>query len=311
MKTKTLLKLIWDIDPHLQIKYQKYGEKWKYIKLLYLPSFLLKKRTRRLMNAIKNAKNLIKYIEIPLTVNCTLNCKHCSNLMQYYPSSLKKTLDTQLLLDDIRILLENTNAILTLTLLGGEPFLYKDITDVIDLLISSGKVADIKITTNGTILPPDDFFKHIQGSIVRISISNYGELSTHKEEIINKLKKYHIPYDIGEEHKIWKDFGQPILYQRSEDEYKAQFKNCNLPCRSYYKGKLHYCPRSSHGTDLQRIPDSPKDYIDLNRKDMTPNLFYTLLKQLEQNDYIEACKYCKMGTDHLEEFPAAEQTPRL
>lgn len=182
---------------------------------------------------------------------------------------------------------------------------------MIQLIHDTNKVGQVQITTNGTILPSDKVLQSIRGKNVKISISNYGELSTRKNELIKKLQEYKIPFEIGEEHKIWVDFGELKVYERTEEEYKTQFTNCKSTCRSYYKGKLHFCPRSSHGMDLGLVPDNLGDYIDLNREDMTTKLFAELYEKLETKDYIEACRYCKKGAGKLEEFPAAEQMPRI
>lgn len=263
------------------------------------------------MKKLKYSNMVLNYFEIPLTVKCSLNCKHCANLIQYYTSALKNDPEPQEVLAQLESLLSKVDYVVTLRLLGGEPLLYKNITDVIDVCLSTEKIGTLAIVTNGTILPDDSFFQHIQGLPVRLDMSNYGALSTKKDLLIAKLKEYKIHYTIAEELKTWLDFGEPKLYQRTDEEYKSQFKNCKMPCRSYYKGKFHFCPRSNHGMDLGIIPDCPDDYIDLNREDMTPELFAELYAKLEAKDYIEACKYCKKGTGQLEEFPAAEQMPRL
>lgn len=254
---------------------------------------------------------VLPYIEIPVTVRCTLNCQHCSNLMQYYSRDMQKDVEIEELSHNIENLFEFVDYILKVRLIGGEPFLYKNLLPMIEKLENSGKVDEINIVTNGTILPSNEFFESIKKKPVSGSISNYGKLSKNMDSLILKLTEYNIPFVVAEEHLTWLDFGKVKFYQRTSEEYIKQYKMCKVGCRSFLKGKIHICPRSSHGMDIGIINDVSSDYVDIFEEGMTKKLFKEKFKKLEQKEFIEACKYCKKGLDSCESVPAAIQMERM
>ena len=71
----------------------------------------------------------LKYIEIPITTKCTLNCKECSNLIQYYQEPYH--ISAADIIRDVRKLSRVAKGILLLRLLGGEPFLHPDLARIV------------------------------------------------------------------------------------------------------------------------------------------------------------------------------------
>lgn len=130
---------------------------------------------------------------------CNLNCVHCrvSEKNDNEKLSLKqaKELLSELWYNDITML----------NLSGGEPFLRKDIFDILDY---TKKFEDIVITTNCTLLDEEKCKKLATYPNVRLSISLDGMEETHDKfrqkkgtfkKVINTLpilKKYEIKYAI-------------------------------------------------------------------------------------------------------------------
>lgn len=71
----------------------------------------------------------IYQIEMVVTTKCSLRCKDCSNLMQYYKSPYH--VDIKKNLKALKNLLDNVDEIGTLTFLGGEPLLYPDLVELL------------------------------------------------------------------------------------------------------------------------------------------------------------------------------------
>lgn len=104
---------------------------------------------------------------------CNLNCKHCRVLE-------KNSKDGQLSLKQSKALLSELYycGITKLNLSGGEPFLRKDIFDILDY---AKKFEDIVITTNCTLLDKEKCAKLSQYPNVRLSISLDGMEEIHDE----------------------------------------------------------------------------------------------------------------------------------
>lgn len=130
---------------------------------------------------------------------CNLNCKHCR--------VSEKNNKEKLSLNQAKELLAQLwyNGITDLNFSGGEPFLRKDLLELISF---ADKFNSIVITTNGTLIDEKMCKKLSEFSNVKLSISLDGLKETHDgfrrkkgtfEKVINllpMLKKYNIKYAI-------------------------------------------------------------------------------------------------------------------
>lgn len=130
---------------------------------------------------------------------CNLNCKHCR--------VSEKNDNEKLSLNEAKNLLAQCwyNGITMLNLSGGEPFLRKDIFDILDY---AGKFEDIVITTNGTLLNENKCKKLSTYNNIKLSISLDGLEETHDKfrrrkgafkkviDTLPLLNKYNIKYAI-------------------------------------------------------------------------------------------------------------------
>ena len=191
-------------------------------------------------------------------------------------------------------------------ILGGEPFLYRDIDKITAKALSSSKVKTVEIVTNGTIIPDLKFLDSLKNTRIKIQISYYGQFSRNADEIkklcdergINCVIRY-------PDEKTWKYSGDLHPRNRNEKEIRKQLRHCGNICRNFQNGKLYFCPRASFGTKLG-IPDAPNDFVDftqdIDRKTLRRQIF-----ELNQKKFIAACNYCDEGTELCINVPVAEQ----
>ena len=253
---------------------------------------------------IFNYKNgYYEYLEIPITTKCTLQCKECSNLIPCYKNNNSISLDK--LLESIDKFLEIINNIVYIRVLGGEPFLSKDLEKIIDKLLKSDKVQRIEIVTNGTIIPTDKkLLKKLSNKRINVSISKYPY--SRLDKLTEVLRKNNISYKI-DDIRFWLSYGPLNKRNKSLKELKKQYRKCNHVCKSMVNGEIHLCPRSSHGKDLNII-DVPKDeYLDVLDTNLTIEEKRTKLNKLLKRKYIIACDYCDFATDKCKKIAVAEQ----
>ena len=74
----------------------------------------------------------LKYIDIVITEACSMKCIDCSNLMQYYVSP--KHSDIEILFKSLDQVMTAVNHVYELRVLGGEPFVNKQIHKIVDKL---------------------------------------------------------------------------------------------------------------------------------------------------------------------------------
>lgn len=271
------------------------------IKLAYLPLFAL-----RYPWVLKKDMLLLNYIEMPLTTRCTLRCAKCANLIQFYEHPWDIPLE--IVLQDIDVMLNTADYIYEFGLIGGETLLYPQLTQIIKRLCRSRKVRKISLTTNGTLLPEDEGLLYaLAHRKVFVKISNYGTHSRQLKELTDLFDEGQIKYKVLDLTGAWYDFGGLHIRNRNKEELKQQFKNCASACRSYLHGRLHYCPRSSHGTDLGFVPYNPCDCADLTNTSKERKKRRQELQKMNNIDYITACNYCDKGTSLHLQIPAAVQ----
>lgn len=240
---------------------------------------------------------MIPRVDLVLTTKCSLKCRYCANLMQYYKNPYN--VDLCKIKESIQALLFGVDYVRTIYVLGGEPFLYPDLDEVLSFLIKQKKVGEICIVTNGTILPNNkkliNVMKHKK---IFVRISDYRELSKKKYALTKLCKNEKISYTVMKQGR-WYNCGNIQSRKRNSTELQKRYDECATLCRSILNGKLHYCPRAAHLYDLSGI-GAKDDYIDLLACSKL-----TLKKEirafLTNKKVIQACNYCDIRSEGYEE----------
>ena len=259
-------------------------------------------------NKINNEFN-ISNIDIVITERCSLKCRDCANLMQYYVRP--KNSDNDLLFKSVDKLMKCIDKLYEFRIIGGDPFMNKTMYEIINKLVVYDNVEQVTIYTNATILPKGENLECLKNKKVRLQITNYGDLSRKHEETIKFCETNNILY-VTERVKKWQDLGKIKYEKKTVDELENLFKNCcanNL--LTFLHGKLHVCPTAAHGTNLGIIPNNPKDIVDLSDDNMSIKETRDKLRDLYYNKkFLTACSYCK-GRDYgFGEIDAAIQTKK-
>lgn len=123
------------------------------------------------LKKIKTPENLIFFI----TNKCNARCKHC-----FYWKELNKK-DSELTLSQIKKIVSSLkNRIETLSLTGGEPFLRKDIYEIIELFYKINHLKKVHITSNGSL--PEDIFKICKKILENMKIELSVQISIDGDE---------------------------------------------------------------------------------------------------------------------------------
>lgn len=248
----------------------------------------------------ETSDNEILHLDLVITECCSLKCRDCSNLMQYYHHPENVSSDE--VLSDLRKILD-VFTIRELKIIGGEPFVnQRTLCDVINYLNGENgeRVDSINIITNGTIIPSDECFDSMMSNPkVLVTFSNYGELSSRQEEFIERCTKDRIQYSILSDSFYWLDFGRPVEYSETEEFNKRQFRNCfnRKYCNTLYRGGYYICPRLAHGMRLGLIPDDRSGYVDINdsKYQDKDELKAAVQKVIRRKEPVNACSYCING----------------
>ena len=100
-------------------------------------------------------KLFLRSIEMMITERCSLKCKDCSNLMQYYENP--QNCDIDMLYRSIDNFFKVFDEVMEFRLLGGDVFMNPQWPLVVEKLIKEPKIKRIVLYTNGTLIPQEKY----------------------------------------------------------------------------------------------------------------------------------------------------------
>lgn len=264
---------------------------------------------RGLYNDIVEADNIsgitIGHIEVTVTEKCNLRCKNCSNLMPYYSNPQNANMKKNIVA--IHNLLANIEYLGEIRLLGGEPFLNPNLTEIISEFSHHEKVGSVTIYTNGTIIPNKNVLECIKQNNVMLHISDYGIANEKRELLIQKCEENDIRYS-RRVYDEWYDYGTVTDNQMSVNEIENMFRHCaSAYCHTMINGQLFRCPREAHMYNMGLVDGLKACRLDFYNNDVSKKDIEEFLYNLQ---YIEACRYCYSINDESRKIKAAIQIPK-
>lgn len=238
----------------------------------------------------------LKYVDIIITERCSLKCKDCSNLMQYYTQP--KNCDLEILFKSVDKLMECVDSLYEFRVIGGEPFMNSELHEVIKRLVTYKSAASVVIYTNGTIIPFGENLTCLKDKKVALEITNYGDISRNFDKIAELFKANGIQFTANDvAGSLWDDCAVIKYDKRIENQLAEMFKNCCAnDIISLLHGKLYRCPISAHATNLGAIPFAGDDIIELVDNAPINILKKNIIKFYKDKNYLLACQYCKGRT---------------
>lgn len=264
-----------------------------------------------------------KTVGIRICTSCTLNCELCAaHVPVYKERGVHYFVSPESYRRELRELFKVYQRIGIVSITGGEPLLHRQLAKLVSITLSehSAQFDQVRITTNGTLLPGEELLQAIHdyaNGNVSFVIDDYGEVSTRVRQIEELLEANHIPYKTncycGKEQHCggWVDLGS--LEQRrpySSEEAQLLLSRCHFgqwKCLDCFEGKLYLCSHASCGHYFHFFETAPGEYIDLfddsqplEEKQKTAAEF--------GKKVISACYHCNgFDTERSPRFPAGVQ----
>lgn len=248
-------------------------------------------------------------IDVCMTTRCDLRCKGCGSLMPMYEHP--KDVEIDLILHSLDRFFSVVDRVFRVNVIGGEPFLYPHMDQIIEYLNEKEEVVKVVVPTNGTIMPENPrLYEALRNPKNHIRISHYESFDKKAGKLLSRLEKENIDYSVkqfGKDTYLWYDFGGYELRNRTDEELAKQYYECEVEWMSLFRGKLYPCPRAAHSIDLGLQP-SEGNYIDIaddsiSLKDLKCN-FEKFVYEMKS---YPACNRCDRGTGKCPVIPVAEQ----
>lgn len=247
-------------------------------------------------------KVIVSEIVVILTTRCTMRCKGCMNFMWAFD---KDVIDVPLeqTCQALSRIIEAVDCIVSVSVIGGEPFLADSFMGVLQFLEKQEKVLVTYITTNGTVPIKDEWIPLLKRDNLLLRISNYEHIVKQDSLVESCITNgIHFCHDsIGD----WIDFGNMEKRNRNEDQLRMQYEGCMFSrrCKTMWGDQLFACQVSGSLEKLGKV-----DGISLNISECS-DLRNELLEFLLTPNY-EACDYCEADFSDLKFLSTAEQLER-
>lgn len=239
---------------------------------------------------------VIPRIEVNLIDQCNLKCKACTHFSSLYEKDTGYPINNFTKdLEELR----KVGKLLRLRLLGGEPFLLKNLERYLYTARAIFPEADIEVVTNGLLVPEikeglmDVFCKNK----VTLIISLYPPTVKIKSKIENKLSASNIIWRY--EGKEIQKFGRNLTLTGNHDIQKSSKQCLSFGCTFLRNGYLYKCP-------FDGLFDEFCDYynlkIDVNNNGYSvykdKKELYEDIKRLSIKP-VEMCKFCSETTEMI------------
>ncbi|GHS96339.1 hypothetical protein AGMMS50276_14570 [Synergistales bacterium] len=267
----------------------------------------------------------VNYIALLITSICNMRCKLCSFAVPYLQSHFHY--DKDIICEDLQTALNLCGSVKHVDLMGGEPLLHPAISDIVKKIATfDNKPAQIRILTNGAVVPDDTLLKTISiimasGTDFLFYLDNYGSISTKTDDIKNKLTVAQIPYRevvyYGDEQfsNGWVDyrFDEAIPTQKSQTNQEIQqvYDECFFSTADMWElnnGKLFPCAYTVTSDALGRKCSEYGEYLDLRDSTLSISEKRKILHNwTTRKEYYSACRYCGGLRRNSPRYIAAEQ----
>ena len=236
----------------------------------------------------------IANVDFVITERCSLKCRDCSNLMQYYlqPENFSLAVLIQQL-DDLLLFVDE---LFELRVIGGEPFMNSAVYEFVAYAARQEKIKSIVLYTNGTILPDDTQMQYLKNPKVWFSISNYGELSRNLLALTQKLDGLGIGYECKPV-EYWTKCSSFTPHHRTREELQAVYHDCCVRTMlTYLRGRLYPCPFIGNAMNLGAIPFNKQETMGITERQQDPAVIEKMRQEFKAKfyrpDYLSSCNYC-------------------
>ncbi len=222
------------------------------------------------------------------TLFCTLNCKECSNGIQYRTD--RRRIDAA---SQMRHLKKLTDIlpIAQCNFQGGEVFTDADFAAFVEAHAHDPRLAFLTVATNGTILPPDRVFSAMKNCGCMVRISDYGSLSVKKDALIERCAEFGIPCFTFPMAETWRKFGPYEKRGRTREELTAIRDQCCFGTHDlmFLDDRLYCCLRTLYGS---AVGDTGED-VAANTLDLDAEVTEEKLLAFIRGDALwRMCDHC-------------------
>jgi len=242
---------------------------------------------------IDNGKVIVPSIEIHAAHACNLRCQSCSHYSYATPGMLEYT---DIFKQQLHAWSQKIDPRF-IKILGGEPFLNKDIFNILLSIKDTFKQSKIQLSTNALLIRNVKNIQELNNLNVTLIISQHSEEADYMQQLrcnLDILNEYGIKYHILDSYKTWRyshKIEDGVITPFQDNDNKRSWEVCpSKYCKQLYNGKIYKCPQTTY-INLVNKPVSPlfqpmKDYVALEHASSLEDILNFFNKEEEDICYL-------------------------
>lgn len=244
-------------------------------------------------------------VDFVVTEKCSLRCKDCANLIQYFKNP--QHANSAQLIQSFDHLMQAVDYTHEIRVLGGEPLMNPKLPLYIEKIKQYQNYGSIIIYTNATILPNPLLLQQLDDDRIIFYISDYGNPKQKISEWEQIVQKRQIAAKILQVQE-WQDCAQLQPFHRTSRQNREIFEKCCVHnTTSIKEGQLFRCPLAGNISALHAAPVDFHESVDLLSKDIS--LMRRQIQQMLALPYLRVCDFCGGRPEGINNIPAAIQVP--
>ncbi len=237
----------------------------------------------------------VEALEFHVAEHCNLRCAHCCNMSPFVDERFLDLCEVQALATRMA----STFEVDVFKIMGGEPLLHPQITEVLRILRASKVSPIIRLFTNGLLLHRMDtaFWEALD----QLTISVYDSAPV-KPSFLEDARRLAKQHDVVLNIKPVSEFSRVLREDavKSDEQVRSTYDACWLRhrCLIVREGVFFKCTRAAYFRDFMArlhaqpvCPPDPNDGVALDAVDFDERL----LAYLNRTDPLTACRYCHGG----------------
>lgn len=250
---------------------------------------------------------VLSKIDTVITSRCTLKCTNCNMFIGHASTSEDMSLES--LKRNFDTFFDSVDFVYEYTLLGGEPFLHKELSEIISYLGTKygERIGKINLISNGTVLPNEKILDTLTKYKVSVHISDYTVSLNYGDKlakVVDSLSNAGIEYYVIP-NNVWKDVVYPRL-DYSTDAPRKHMITCGHSTHSVDNGRLYWCDPAFAAECFTGFPAKEDDSLDLvknkrehSKYEASVNILRYLLGDVNERGYMTICEKCAgVGEDN-------------
>lgn len=232
----------------------------------------------------------LKSLDVVISEKCSLRCRDCSNLMQYYKKPVNYSPES--IFEGVENILKIVDGIYELRVLGGEPFMHPELHRILAGLAAL-PLEKVIVYSNGTIPPRPEQLADFANEKIAFLFTDYPGLSLNLKKIAAAFDERAIQY-FSQKVEGWTYCCSLTRQNRDLDRSRSVVASC---CASHLttllQGRLYRCPFIAQAMNLKAIPREEADRLSLETlTGLDRNVARQQVREFLTRPVPASCDYC-------------------